>query len=131
MEVGVFKRFGKASQFASYIGLVPREASSIDGVNRLSITKFGNTHVRWLLAEAAQSYGRGTVGYKSKGLKERQYGNPPEVIAYADKANERLHRRYYRLTLNRGKNTNVVKTSIARELACFIWGMMAGLTADH
>ncbi|EEP28810.1 transposase [Shuttleworthella satelles] len=108
MEVGVFKRFWKASQFASYIiGLVPGEASSGDGVNRLSITKSENTHVRWLLVEAAQSYGRGTVGYKSKGLKERQYGNSPEVIAYADKANERLHRRYYRLTLNRGKNTPI------------------------
>ena len=43
---------------------------------------------------------------------------------YADKANERLRRKYYRLTLKRGKKANVAKTAIARELACFIWGMM-------
>jgi len=56
-------------------------------------------------------------------LKARQYENPPEVIAYADKANERLSRKYYKMVLQ-GKNHNTVKTAIARELACFIWGMM-------
>ena len=25
-----------------------------------------------------------------------------------------------------GKKTNVAKTAIARELACFLWGMMTG-----
>ena len=79
--------------------------------------------------EAAQSYGRGSIGFKSKALKARQEGNSPEVIAYADKANERLRRRYYRMTLKCGKKVNVVKTSIARELACFLWGMMTGVTA--
>lgn len=34
--------------------------------------------------EAAQSYTRGAVGHKSVALKQRQYGNPPEIIAYAD-----------------------------------------------
>ena len=129
VEVGDFQRFQKAQQFASYIGLVPGEASSGDEVNRLPITKAGNTHVRRLLVEAAQSYGRGTAGFKSKALKERQEGNPPEIIAYADKANERLRRRYYRMTLRCRKNANVVKTSIARELACFMWGIMTGNVA--
>lgn len=129
VEVGDFKRFQKAQQFASYIGLVPGEDSSGDGINRLPITKAGNTHVRRLLVEAAQSYGRGSIGFKSKALKARQEGNSPEVIAYADKANERLRRRYYRMTLKCGKKVNVVKTSIARELACFLWGMMTGETA--
>jgi hypothetical protein len=90
---------------------------------RLSITKAGNTHVRRLLVEAAQSYGRGKAGYKSKALKDRQEGNPPRVIAYADRANERLRRKYYSM-LFRGKRANVAKTALARELACFIWGMM-------
>lgn len=57
-------------------------------------------------------------------LKQRQKGNPPEVIAYADKANERLRRRFYKRTLNKGVNRNVAVTAIVRELACFIWGMM-------
>ena len=82
-----------------------------------------------LLVEAAQNYGRGKPGYKSKQLKKRQEGNPPEVIAYADKANERLRRKYYRMVLSYNKRTNVAKVAVARELACFIWGMMTGNVA--
>ena len=43
--------------------------------------------LRPLLIEAAQSYTRGRIGHKSVTLKARQYGNPTEVITYADKAN--------------------------------------------
>jgi transposase len=124
VEVGDFKRFASAEKFASYIGLVPGEASSGDGQTRLGITKAGNRHVRMLLTEASQCYSRGQIGYKSKALKARQYGNTPQVIAYADKANERLKRRYYKMVLGKCKKHNVAKTAIARELACFMWGMM-------
>lgn len=126
VEVGDFKRFGSAGRFASYIGLVPGENSSGDHRQHLCITKAGNAHVRTLLVEAAQSYARGKVGYKSKALRERQYGNTADVITYADKANERLRKRYYRLVLHENKKANVAKTAIARELACFMWGMMTG-----
>lgn len=126
VEVGDFKRFSSAEKFASYLGLVPGEDSSGDGQTRLGITKAGNAHVRRLLVEAAQSYGRGQIGHKSKALKARQQGNPPEVIAYADKANERLRRKYYKMVLSKGKKANVAKTAVARELACFMWGMMTG-----
>ena len=98
-EVGDFKRFSSAQHFASYIGLTPGEDSSGGDQNRLGITKAGNRHVRCLLVEAAQSYSRGQIGFKSKTLKARQNGNAPEVIAYADKANERLRRKYYRMVL--------------------------------
>ena len=74
--------------------------------------------------EAAQSYTRGKAGCKSKELKARQYGNSAQVIAYADKANDRLRRKYCRMVLGQGKKANVTKTAIARELACFLWGMM-------
>lgn len=74
--------------------------------------------------QASQCYARGQVGFKSKELKARQSGNTPAVIAYADKANERLRRRYYKMVLNKCKKHNVAKTAIARELACFMWGMM-------
>ena len=124
VEVGDFERFEKAPKFASFLGLVPSEDSSDTRVNRYSITKAGNSHLRRLLVEAAQSYTRGTIGHKSVALKQRQQGNPPEIVAYADKANERLRRRFYKMTLNRGVNRNVATTAIARELACFIWGMM-------
>ena len=125
-EVGDFKRFASAQQFSSYLGLTPGEDSTSDNQNRLSITKAGNRHVRLLLVEAAQSFARGQVGYKSRLLKIRQEGNLPEVIAYADKANERLRRRYYRMVLRNNKKPNVAKIAIARELACFIWGMLTG-----
>ena len=124
VEVGDFHRFATAERFDSYIGLVPGENSSGGDQTRLSITKAGNVHVRSLLVEAAQSYSHGKIGFKSKELKSRQSGNTPQVIAYADKANERLRRRYYKMVLDKSKKTNVAKTAIARELACFMWGMM-------
>ena len=43
---------------------------------------------------------------------------------YKRQANERLRRRYYKMVLNKYKKHNVAKTAIARELACFMWGMM-------
>ena len=63
------------------------------------------------------------IGYKSKDLRLRQIGNSAEVIAYADKANVRLRSRYFRL-VRHGKKRNVAVAAVARELACFIWGMM-------
>ena len=95
-------------------------------MNRFGITKAGNSHLRRLLVEAAQSYTRGNVGHKSIALKQRQQGCTEEDIEYADKANERLRRRFYKMTLNKGVNRNVATTAIARELACFMWGMATG-----
>lgn len=123
-EVEDFRRFPKAGNFAAFLGLVPSESSSSENQNRYGITKKGNTHLRRLLTEAAQGYTRGQVGNKSVALKKRQSGNSPKVIAYADRANERLRRKYYTMTLKNGINANVAKTAVARELACFIWGMM-------
>ena len=123
-ETGDFNRFADAGHYSAYLGLVPGEDSSGESQTRLGITKAGNRHIRTLLTEAAQGYTRGRIGAKSKVLTARQEGNLPDVIQYADKANERLRRKYYRLVLKNGKKANVAKTAIARELACFIWGMM-------
>ena len=123
VEVGDFKRFPNAENFAAYLGLVPKERSSSNNEHRYGITKAGNKHLRSLLTEAAQCYNRSAVGYKSKALLERQKGNALETIAYADKANDRLKRKYYRMIFN-GKRHNVAVSAIARELSCFIWGMM-------
>jgi transposase len=124
VEIGDFKRFAKAENIASFVGLVPSEDSSGEKQNRGGITKAGNSHVRRLLVESAQSYTRGTIGHKSIDLKRRQSGNTPQVIAYADKANERLRRKFYRMTLKNKSNRNVAATAIARELVCFMWGLM-------
>ena len=122
VETGDFTRFAKGNIYAAYLGLAPGERSSSVNINRLSITKAGNKHARTTLVEAAQSICKGAVGAKSKDLKARQKGNSPEVIAYADKANARLRRKYYRM-IYKGKERNVAVTAVARELACFVWGI--------
>jgi len=122
VEIGDFTRFQTAQNYASYLGLVPGEDSSGDTVRRTGITKAGNSHLRKLMVEAAHCYSRGAIGAKSKALKERQFGNDPKVIAYADRANERLKRKCYRIMFN--SKRNIAVTAVARELACFIWGMM-------
>lgn len=124
VEIGDFNRFAKADKLTAFLGLVPGEDSSGEKQRRGSITKAGNSHVRKLLVEASQSYTRGVIGHKSVDLKRRQNGNTPQVIAYADKANERLRRKFYRMTLKNKTNRNVAATAIARELACFMWGLM-------
>ncbi len=126
VETSDFNRFKKGNMYSAYLGLIPGDDSSGGHEKKLGITKAGNNHLRRLLVEAAQGYTRGRVGFKSKDLKSRQEKCSSEVVAYADKANERLRRKYYRMIL-RGKKYNVAKTAIARELACFIWGIMT----DH
>ena len=122
VEVGDFRRFEKASHFAAYLGLVPGEDSSSDRQRRTGITKAGNAHLRRLLIEAAQCQSRGKLGVKSKALRARQKEVTPQIAAYSDRANERLKRKYCRIALH--SKHNIAKTAVARELACFIWGMM-------
>ena len=126
-EVGDFNRFPSAENFSAFLGLVPRQHSSSDSKHFGAITKAGNSHLRRLLTEAATCYNRGVAGKKSALLKKRQEGNMPEVIAYADRGSERLRRKYIHLVLNNKKPSNIAKIAVARELACFIWGMMT----DH
>ena len=45
VEVGDFKRFANAQNFASYLGIVPGEETSSDNQKRLGITKAGNRHL--------------------------------------------------------------------------------------
>ena len=127
VEVGDFCRFEKGSTYAAYLGLTPGESSSGDTVRRGGLSKAGNAHLRTLYIEAAQGICKGRIGHKPKELKARQSGSSQEVIAYADQANERLRRKYYRL-LHREKKRNVAVAAIARELACFIWGLMTNHT---
>lgn len=52
--------------------------------------------------------------------------NTPHAIAYADKANEKLLRRFYKVTLNKRLNRNVATTAIERKLACFMQRLVTG-----
>ena len=125
VETGDFKRFAKGNIYAAFLGLAPGEHSSSSNVNRLGISKAGNAHLRCLLIEAAKGLCKGAIGHKSKALRSRQNGQSAEVIAYADKANTRLRSKYYKM-IRHGKKKNVAVAAVARELACFIWGMMTG-----
>lgn len=119
-EVCSFTRFKKANQFMGYTGLVPSESSSGDIRKQGKITKTGNQHIRWLLIESAWSY-----RYKPvvKGnLKKRQEGQPASVTFISWKAQQRLHKKYYRL-LSKGKAPGKAVTAVARELAGFIWAI--------
>lgn len=119
-EIGSFERFQTANQFMAYVGLVPSESSSGELRKLGKITKTGNQHVRKLLIEAAWSY-RYQPAVKGK-LKKRQQGQPTNILGISWKAQNRLHKKFYRL-LGRGKEAGKVITAIARELAGFIWAI--------
>ena len=125
VEISDFNRFPNANAFTSYCGLTPGENSSGDKANRTSITKQGNSTVRKTLTECAQALVKGTIGVKSKRVKARQLGQDVKVIDYADKAVERLQKKYHRM-MKGNKSRNVVITAVTRELACFVWGMETG-----
>lgn len=122
VEISDFSRFPTPNAFSAYLGLTPNEHSSGDSLKKGGITKQGNTTVRTTLIECAQALVKGTIGVKSKRVNARQKGQPGAIISYADRATARLQRKFHRLT-KAGKAYNVAIAAIARELACFVWGM--------
>lgn len=128
-EVGDFRRFEKASHFANYLGLCPGVHSSGLSSQNLGITKAGNGNLRRLLIEASQALGHSLVcGKKSQRILARQRGMDPSIVAYADRAINRLKRKRSAMII-RGVNVNKATTAAAREMACFIWGMMTNNVA--
>ena len=95
LSVGPIERFAHSRQLVSYWGLNPREHSS-GGRQRLgSISKQGNTMMRWLLIEAAQT---------------------------AARFDPQLRRTYQRLKSRR--NSGVAKVAVARRLAVRLYWML-------
>ncbi len=122
-ELHDFRRFTSARQLMSYLGLVPRESSTGERERRGPITKAGNGHVRRLLIEAGwHNRSHPAIGLP---LRERRQGQPARVIAIADRAQERLHRRFVRMTF-KGKPSQVVVVAMARELVGYIWSVLCG-----
>jgi transposase len=119
-EVGDFERFAKAGQLASFLGLVPSEASTGSQRRLGAITRSGSRHARRLLVEAAWHYRRPPrIG---KQLERRQVGQSAEAIAIAWSAQRRLHRLWQRME-RRGKRRTVIAVAAARELAGFCWAI--------
>lgn len=127
-EIGDFTRFESPKMFSAYLGLVPGEHSSGDKIKYGGITKMGNKTVRYLVVEACQTIVRYPGKNKSKVLLDRQKEVSPAVISYCDHAIRRLQNRFQFLTRN-GKTYNKAIIAVARELSCFIWGIMTNSIA--
>ena len=121
-ELHGWERFRTARELMSYLGLVPSENSTGDDARRGRIGG-GNRYARRVLIEAAQHFAR-QPGLGAA-LKKRREGQPGWVIAMADGAQLRLHRRFCRLLVN-GKHRNKVVAAVAREPSGFIWAILQG-----
>ncbi len=121
-ELHDISRFQNPRELMSYLGLTPSEHSSGGRTRRGSITKAGNAHVRRVLVEAAWNYRHRPA--VSAHLAQRRRGQPVEIIAIADRAQQRLHKRYYRMKEAHRKHHNVVTVAVARELTGFIWNIL-------
>ena len=119
-EVIDFRRFQKAREVMGYTGMVPSEHTTSFDPRRGRITKTGNAHVRRVLVEAAWNYRRKRV--LSQAIADRRKDCPPEVVKIAKKAEDRLHRKFWRLT-ERGVPNNKAAVAVARELAGFAWAI--------
>lgn len=120
-EVCDWRRFGRASAFMGFTGLIPSEYSSGSKTSRGRITKAGNSHMRKQLIESAWAYQRGPA--TGVALRKRQEGAPAETVARAWDAQVRLCGRFRRLGA-RKNSKNVVATAVARELCGFLWAEM-------
>jgi transposase len=120
-ELHDFRRFQSPRALMAYLGLVPGEHSSGTQTRRGRITKTGNTFVRRALVEVAWHYQhRAGVG---PALKRRREAQPTRVIGIADKAQQRLCRRFRRLAAQH-KPPGKVVVAVARELAGFLWAAL-------
>jgi transposase len=119
-EICDFARFEHPRELMAYLGLVPSERSSGGKQRRGSITKTGNAHARRIIVEAAWHYRHPPA--RSARMKKRWEEQPEAVVAHAFKAQDRLHRRYFRLT-SRSKPAQVACVAVARELCGFVWAV--------
>ena len=120
-ELHDVRRFASAPALMAYLGLVPGEDSSGEKHRRGRITRTGNALVRRLLVETAWHYQHHpAIGVA---LTRRRKGQPSRVIAIADKAQQRLCRRFRKLAAEHKPAPKIV-VAIARELAGFLWAAL-------
>lgn len=121
-ELGSLSRFQSPRQLMGYSGLVAREHSSGNRVQRGGITKTGNSHLRRVLVEAAWAYQHrpNVTGFLLRRQKNLALSEEAKKVAW--KAQQRLHKRYRALSAC-GKNKNQIVTAVGRELLGFIWAI--------
>jgi transposase len=123
-ELGSLSRFQSPRQLMGYSGLVAREHSSGNRVQRGGITKTGNAHLRRVIVEAAWAYQHrpNVTGFLLRRQKNLELSEEVKKIAW--KAQQRLYKRYTAFSI-RGKNKNQIVTAVGRELIGFIWAIAA------
>ena len=120
------RRYPTAPQFMGSSGLVSSEHSTGEQQRRGKITKAGNAHLRRVLVEAAWHYRhRANAG---KAIKKRRIGQPESVVTIAERAEQRLHRKFRRMVDRYNKKPVIAAVAVARELAGFLWAV--GQIAD-
>jgi transposase len=120
-EVGDMRRYASAPQFMASTGLVSREYSTGDKQRRGGITKTGNTHLRRVLVESGWHYRHRSIA--GAAIRSRRKGQSAAIVAIAEKAEQRLHRKFRRLVDRYNKPSQVAAVAVARELAGFIWAI--------
>jgi transposase len=121
-ELGSLSRFQSPRQLMGYSGLVSREYSSGNKIQRGAITKTGNAHLRRVLVEAAWTYQHRPNVQGRVLRRQRSLALSDEAKRIAWKAQQRLHKRFTALAA-RGKNHNQIVTALARELLGFMWAI--------
>jgi len=124
-EVIDFARFAHPKSLMNFLGLVPSEYSTGDHRRQGPITRTGNGHARRILIEAAWNY-RFTPRI-SRSLQLRQEGQPKVVRDISWSAQQRLSKRYVKMTA-RKVNPNKICVAIARELTGFVWSIARQVT---
>ena len=125
-EVFDWRRFPRARAFMHFTGLTCSEYSSGSTTRRGHITHAGNHHLRAQLIESSWSYQHHPgVGV---GIRARQEGLAPEVVARAWRAQHRLCTRWRALSARKNVKS-VVAAAVARELAGFLWAEMTAEAA--
>ena len=117
-EIFDVRRFGHPRDLMGYWGMTPTVSQTGESEHRGGISKAGTRYGRWVLGQVAWNYRHAPrVG---AGLRRRRAGQPAWAIAIADRAHQRLYRRYEAL-LRKGKSPHKAVTAVGRELLAFVW----------
>jgi transposase len=121
-ELGCLTRFATAPDLMGYSGLVAREHTTGNRVQRGGITKTGNAHLRRVVVEASWAYQHrpNVTGFLLRRQKNLELSEEVKKIAW--KAQQRLNKRYKAMAA-RDKNKNQIITALGRELLGFIWAI--------
>ncbi len=127
-ELGDVRRFQHPRHLMAFLGLVPREHTTGESRKLGGITKAGNAHARWILAEVTQ---HAFLPPKvSAPLSLRQRGQPAAYRELSWKVQTRLYQRGRHL-LGRGVMKPKVTIALARELSGFVWALLRQVPAPQ